>query len=414
MLQGFHRPIMAPDSVPQNEKLLAPQGGLCCNPRGGIRRRRNTMIMAEFSFFGGYETMAARFEFRYKVLVVSMSLLLSLLLFLTLQGYSLPASASSSSVFPETSDWKDQGVVIGPGTGWDKRLSGMLSPCSVINKGGKYYLYYIGADGNRSTDGGPRRRALGVAISTDGVKFEKHSGNPIIEYLPHRNEEEGVFSATALVSENNVFLYYGGMIARDQKSEAVASDIRLATSGDGLDFSDKGVVISHKDSSVWGYGDELFPVGSYKSDDSWNVYYIAKGKGVKWGLGVAMGQGATSFNRTRAVLTAAPYGDTEVVKLADNSVGVLVGLRSTNIAQARRLSGNEPYSLSEPVVNYKFNTKAPEENFALLLDQDKDSWFLYYMPPGRQEIRVMMARRKGSTSLETVPSKPSGLTANKQ
>lgn len=358
--------------------------------------------------------MDGRFAFRYEPLVALMSLLFSLLLFLILQGYPLSVFAFSSSAFPGTSDWRDQGVAIAPGSGWDKRLNGMLSPCSMIKKGGKYYLYYIGADGNRSTDGGPRNRALGVAISTDGVKFVKHSGNPIIEYLPHGNQEEGVFSATALLSGNEVFLYYGGMIAPNQKSESVASDIRLATSKNGLDFSDKGVVVSHKDSSVWGYGDELFPVGSYQSNDSWNVYYIAKGKGVSWRLGVATGGSATKLGRSRAVLTSEPYGDAEVVKLTDNSIGILAGLRSTNIAEARTASVDASYSLSEPVVKYKFNTKAPEENFALLLDHDKNSWFLYYMPAGRQEIQVMMARGEDSTSLETVPATPSGLTVNKK
>ena len=66
---------------------------------------------------------------------------------------------------PSESDWIDIGRVLSPGGSgaWDKHLGddgtgtlGMASPSALIKKDGTYFLYYLGADGVRSTDGGVR------------------------------------------------------------------------------------------------------------------------------------------------------------------------------------------------------------------------------------------------------------------
>ena len=60
-------------------------------------------------------------------------------------------------------------------------------------------------------------------------------------------------------------------------STYVDSDVRLALSNNAFQFKNIGDVLSHANSSVWGYGDELFPVGAFRSDDICYIYYIAKG-----------------------------------------------------------------------------------------------------------------------------------------
>ena len=50
----------------------------------------------------------------------------------------------------------------------------------------------------------------------------------------------------------------------------------LATSTDGLAFTDQGYVLAWDDPAVWGYGDELFPLGVFADGDEWAVYYGAK------------------------------------------------------------------------------------------------------------------------------------------
>jgi len=146
---------------------------------------------------------------------------------------------------PTQADWTDHGVVVSEGSkgSWDVRLGGAISPSSVVKKDGVYYLYYIGADGNRSADGGPRHRALGVATSTDGINFTKYSGNPVITHLPHNNQEEGIFSAGATLDGNgDIVVYYGALWASNSTTENVDIYIGLAVSSDGLNFTDKGYV----------------------------------------------------------------------------------------------------------------------------------------------------------------------------
>ena len=99
--------------------------------------------------------------------------------------------AHATVALPKESDWTDHGIVTeaGPTGSWDVRLSA-ISPCTVVKKNEIYFLYYIGADGDRATDGGPRHWALGEITSTDGIHFTNYSTNPIITQGSHNNEEE--------------------------------------------------------------------------------------------------------------------------------------------------------------------------------------------------------------------------------
>jgi len=283
----------------------------------------------------------------------------------------------------------------------------MISPCTVVKKDGTYFLYYIGADGNRSTDGGPRHRALGVATSTDGINFTKYSGNPILTHLPHNNEEEGIFSAGATLDDNgDIVLYYSALDADSATSESVDSDIRLAVSSDGFNFTEIGDVVSHSDSSVWGYGDEVFPVGTFYSDGTWYVYYIAKGSAAYWDLGLAWGPAPDNLSNTQAVITSESYviGGCDVVQLSSETIGLFV-LRdfNTRIIEVRSASIISPGQLSEPSETYDFDTIGHN---TVLLDRELNTWFMYGVNPSdRTEISVRTAPASGGdTTAATVPS----------
>lgn len=312
---------------------------------------------------------------------------------------------------PKQSDWLDRGIVLqsGPPGSWDARLGGMISPCTVVKKDGTYFLYYIGADGNRSTDGGPRHRALGVATSTDGINFTKYSGNPILTHLPHNNEEEGIFSAGATLDDNgDIVLYYSALDAGSATSESVDSDIRLAVSSDGFNFTEIGDVVSHSDSSVWGYGDELFPVGTFYSDGTWYVYYIAKGSAAYWDLGLAWGSAPDNLSNTQAVITSGSYviGGCDVVRLSSETIGLFV-LRDFNtwIIEVRSASIISPDQLSEPLETYDVDTIGHN---TVLLDRELNTWFMYgENAPDRTEISVRTAPVSGGDT--TAPTVPSGL-----
>lgn len=253
---------------------------------------------------------------------------------------------------PKSSDWTYRGVVLSGGSGWDKRLEGALSPCTVVKKGNTFFLYYIGADGNRSTDGGPRHRALGVATSSDGIHFTKYSGNPILTYLPHNNEEEGIFSAGAFLDNNGeIVLYYSALDAGSPTSTTVDSDVRLAVSSDGLHFSDKGDVLSHADSKVWGYGDELFPLGTFKHNGTWHVYYTSDTKG--YNLGLAQGPARNNIsNNTQRVLNREVWGGCDPMFLSASKIALFVWQREPIGIEVRTASVNSPQTLSSPVETY--------------------------------------------------------------
>lgn len=82
-----------------------------------------------------------------------------------------------------------------------------------------------------------------------------------------------------LDDRNRVRLYYAACDAGSSISVSVTYDVRLTISEDGYSFNDMGVMLSHDDSRVWGYGDELFPVGVNESFEHTCLYYIAKGRG---------------------------------------------------------------------------------------------------------------------------------------
>ena len=297
-------------------------------------------------------------------------------------------------LIPKQSDWTDQGIAFtkGPTGSWDVRLGGSITPCTVVKKEGTYFLYYIGADGDRSTDGGPRHRALGVATSTDGINFTKYSGNPILAHLPHNNEEEGIFSGGATIDDNgNITLYYGAMDAGSATSVSVDGDIRLAVSSDCFNFTEIGDVVSHSDSSVWGYGDELFPVGTFQANGQWYVYYIAKGYGASWDLGLAWGPSADDLPNTQAVLTSGSYiiGGCDPLWVAPDKIALFVVRDfNTRIVEIRTASSNLPEQLSEPVETYDFNDF---KHMTIFLDKDTSTWFMYHLNDAGDAIRVKTA-----------------------
>ncbi|MFH0929509.1 MAG: PA14 domain-containing protein, partial [Candidatus Aenigmatarchaeota archaeon] len=300
------------------------------------------------------------------------------------------SGGSEEIEIPKQSDWVEKGVALSEGSGgsWDVRLDGMLSPTTVVKKDGKYFLYYIGADGDRSTDGGPRHRALGVATSTDGIHFTKYSGNPIITYLPHNNEEEGIFSAGATLENGDVVLYYGAMDAGSSTSESVDSDVRLAVSSDGYNFNDYGDVLSHSDSSVWGYGDELFPLGTFRANNKWYVCYTAKGYNAGWDLGLASGSSKDGLTITKGILTPSEYGACEPSWLSSDKLALFIRNRVAHTTEVRTALKSSLDQLSSPVETYDFGNM---KEVTVFLDRDAGKWFMYYLNDAGDEIRVKTA-----------------------
>ena len=301
---------------------------------------------------------------------------------------------------PLMADWIERGIVLsaGPKESWDARLHGMITPCSVIKKDGIYFLYYLGADGDRSSDSGPRHRALGVAVSTDGIHFTKYSRNPILTYLPHNNEEEGIFSAAALLDNNgDVVIYYGAMDAGSSTSESVDGDIRLAISEDGYNFQEIGDVVSHSDSSILGYGDELFPTGAIQLDNKWVVYYIAKApgtaSGASWDIGMIWGSSKNNLEISKEVLSySAKIGSCEPILVKPNVISLFFTIMpetsDARTIEVRNSPIDTPNELSPIIQEYQF---FDWDHGTIFLDKERSMWFFYYLTDDGQRINVKTA-----------------------
>lgn len=339
--------------------------------------------------------------FTFRVASVPMPWPNTLLVFLLMSAGVLTRAASLSAAepvaLPARSDWTLRGTAFEAGAdgAWDVRLHGQISPCAVIKKDGRYFLYYIGADGARSTDGGPRHRALGVASSEDGLEFARHSENPVLTHLPHENEEEGIFSAgSAVGAEGRVVIHYGAIWARNATTESVRSNVALATAADPTDpadLTDRGDVLLWDDRDVWGWGDEIFPVGTLREGDTWHVYYIAKGNEGAWKLALASGPAPDELPRTRPVLESGAHviGGCEPVRISEDRIALfIVRDFDRNRIEVRTAPVSAPHRLSEPRLTYRF---PGYRHTTVLLDREVGTWFMYQRRAGDNRIVVRTA-----------------------
>ena len=107
----------------------------------------------------------------------------------------------------------------GPYGSWDER--GVADP-DVQRFGGRFYMYYLGQDR-------ARRQRLGVARSTDGVRWEKLRDNPILESGGAGTFDENGLGEPAVWEYQGFYwmLYTGRDVAEDRR-------LGLARSTDGV------------------------------------------------------------------------------------------------------------------------------------------------------------------------------------
>jgi predicted GH43/DUF377 family glycosyl hydrolase len=118
--------------------------------------------------------------------------------------------------------WSRHGAPVlegGPRGSWDER--GVADPY-VIHTGDSFYMYYLGQD--RAA-----RQRLGVARSTDGVKWEKLRSNPVLELgEPGAFDETGLGEPAVWEEQGSYWMLY---TARDRRE---MRRLGLARSQDGV------------------------------------------------------------------------------------------------------------------------------------------------------------------------------------
>jgi hypothetical protein len=294
--------------------------------------------------------------------------------------FGIPTNPELTIRIPAQSDWVDQGTILEAGAlgKWDYFLWGGFA-FSILKKDGIYYLYYQGASDYRSSpDETVLWHAIGVATSQDGIHFSKYAGNPILTWLPHQSGEEGaVSSGVTLGEQGETMLFYGANT--EQSPTTINADVRVASSSNGLNFTDLGVVLSHSDSSVWGAGDEIFVVAAIHDQGQWIVYYIPNGTSASGLLSVAYGNQFNALDQSSVVTSnndpISVWGTAGHIKLDSNTYALILNNVRERRTEVRLVSLQTPNLVSEPVAIYQFDEV---QQAALLLDEENETWFMYY------------------------------------
>lgn len=326
------------------------------------------------------------------------------LLLLASCSNTTPTFPEPSINIPQQEDWVDQGTILESGVAgeWDYYLWGGFA-FSVIKRNGVYYLYYQGASDYRTDyDESVLWRAIGVATSTDGIHFSKYEDSPILTWFPNQYGEEGaVSSGVTLGDEGETMLYYG---ANTQESPVtVNASVRVASSTNGLNFTDLGIVLDRKDRSIWGSGDELFSVDAIYDSGKWIVYYIPNGTAESGMLGVAHGNQFNILNESSAVTSNGKpipvWGTAGHVKLDQDTYALVLNNVREKRTEVRLVSLQSPNIVSDPLAIYQFDEV---QQAVLLLDEENETWFMYYRTlDNSYGVKLAPASKKDITSQPT-------------
>jgi predicted GH43/DUF377 family glycosyl hydrolase len=124
----------------------------------------------------------------------------------------------------------------GPVGSWDER--GVGDPY-VIEAGGRLFLFFVGMDR-------ARRQRLGVAESTDGVRWRKLRSNPILEVGPDGAfDENGLGEPAVWASNGHYWMLYTGRDRYENRR------IGLAESEDGVSWRRSNRVEVLSGSEAW-------------------------------------------------------------------------------------------------------------------------------------------------------------------
>ena len=291
-------------------------------------------------------------------------------------------TAFGQIAIPTEADWVDHGLVIDASPlsqGWDAIFEGK-TPCSVVQKDGVMYLYYVGADNyiSQKDNIGPSHRSIGVATSTDGVHWTKYAANPVITFSSSGNPEEGAVSGGVFLDTNGDFIaYYGANISSSPTSPYVNADTRVARSTDGFNFSGSSIVVNHADPGVYGYGDELHASMGYTSGGIYYAFYVPNGVPQKGQLAASWGSSYDNLTNNGPVTSG---GSTILARRPGSIVPIgndtLAFFNShTAPITVRTAAANDPIHLSGPVQTY---SNLPGFGRVVHLDQDRQTWFMYY------------------------------------
>jgi predicted GH43/DUF377 family glycosyl hydrolase len=143
---------------------------------------------------------------------MKISLFLCLLVLLATLGSTLPKGHASL-----------QGqVALDLGQGWDSRY--VDSPC-VIYTGSSYMMWYSGTNGTGFDN-------IGLATSSDGISWQRYSGNPVFNVSQIGWDSHSVNAAWVMYEDGVYKMWYSGQYGTN--GQLTIDEIGYATSSDGI------------------------------------------------------------------------------------------------------------------------------------------------------------------------------------
>lgn len=293
----------------------------------------------------------------------------------------IPAASLDDVQVPASGDWSlDTSDILLPGAAgdWDERFPhGVCGP--VLDVDGTWHFYYIGSGGDRSSDGGPAERAVGLTTaSTLGGSWSKSASNPVIPWSTLQNnadEEEGAWRVAGLVdTDGTVCLYVCDLVGSGGN---VNGDIRLFTSSDGVSFTDQGIVIAWDDASFIG-DDELGPMGAWRDDGgTYHLFYTTGADSNIWEYVHASGPARDTFDFDETALDGANGNWGHATDPIEKSDTELVHFVGDNNGDFFAYTGprSDPGNFGSAVQTY---TGLSSDQFAVVLDRANSQWVGFF------------------------------------
>jgi hypothetical protein len=170
------------------------------------------------------------------------------------------------------------------------------------------------------------------------------------------------------------------------------------------------VALDHAANSLWGSGDELFPVIAFQEAGQWFVYYIPNGTPEKGNLGVAWGNSPDNLSNSAGALSGGTpvkaWGMGGSAKIFTDTYALFINDVSQPKFEVRTLSLSHPSQLSAPVETYQFDDI---QQATVLLDEKTNTWFMYYRNRDASWYGLKLA--PAGVPDTTPPTTPNNITA---
>jgi predicted GH43/DUF377 family glycosyl hydrolase len=173
--------------------------------------------------------------------------------------------------------------------------SGVSLACVVIDEG-IYYLYYTGWNLGVTV---PWRNSIGLAVSQDGLRFERYSPAPILDR--NRTDPFSLSYPFVLRRENGWKMWYGSNLSWGPDQRDMKHVIKFATGSDAMTWSPTGAIcvgIDHPSEYAFS---RPFVINE---GQAWKMWYSYRGEAYR--IGYAESADGVAWNRLDSTVGIEP------------------------------------------------------------------------------------------------------------